>query len=197
VYVFIRRARTFIQHSRINTQHTFFPFQGRLKSACTALHSLSHTHAHAERGRERGREAGRKRERKRERASERERESARARERERGREERENMHSFIQHSCTHTQHSSTHPHTPSILRVTRQDCQSICALAILPCDSRALHCKARAKRAPCNARRALERIGGGFTIPTGKSCPWPAKKPLLSNTIPDCRLGPPKNAPLV
>ena len=35
------------------------------------------------------------------------------------------MPTFIQHSCTRTQHSSTallHPHTPSILRVTWQDC---------------------------------------------------------------------------
>jgi hypothetical protein len=55
VHAFIERAHTFIQHSRMHKQHTFFPFQGRLKNACTALHA--HTHAHAGRGRERGREA--------------------------------------------------------------------------------------------------------------------------------------------
>ena len=81
VHAFIERAHTFIQHSRMHKQHTFFPFQGRLKNACTALHA--HTHAHAGRGRERGREA--------------------------------------------------HTHTPSILRVTPQDCQKhLCCAVSLP-----------------------------------------------------------------
>ena len=97
------------------------------------------------------------------------------------------MRTFIQHSCNQTQHSSTHPRTLSILRVARQDCKSICAVLE--------HCKADAERARARAH-ARERIGGGFTIPTGKSCPWPAKKPLLSNKFPDFRLGPPTNAPL-
>ena len=130
VHAFIERAHTFIQHSRMHKQHTFFPFQGRLKNACTALHA--HTHAQAGRGRERGREA--------------------------------------------------HTHTPSILRVTPQDCQSICAVL---CD-----CQTDAERA-----HAHERIEGGFTIPTGKSCPWPAKKPLFSK-VPDFRLGLTNNSPL-
>jgi len=48
VHAFIERARTFIQHSRMHTQHTFFPFQGRLKNACTALRA--HTQGEMNRG---------------------------------------------------------------------------------------------------------------------------------------------------
>ena len=48
VHAFIERAHTFIQHSRMHTQHTFFPFQGRLKNACTALR------AHPQGDRDRG-----------------------------------------------------------------------------------------------------------------------------------------------
>jgi hypothetical protein len=92
-----------------NTQHTFFPFQGRLKNACTALRA--HTHTHAGRGRERGREG--------------------------------------------------HTHTPSIVRVTPQDCQSICAVQG--------HCKADAERA-----HARERIGGGIS-------PFRRENPVLGH----------------
>ena len=126
----------------------------------------THTHAHAERGRERGREAGRKRgERGREEETERGREEER--ERKRGAGAHAYIHSALLqpnttliHTPTHTKHSASH--------MAGLPCQSICAVLG--------HCKADAERARARAH-ARERIGGGFTIPTGKSCPWPPKKP--------------------
>jgi hypothetical protein len=161
-------------HSALLHQHTtnLLSIPGEVEERLHGpAHShLSDTHAHAERGRERGKEAGRKRE--------------RGREEEREREEERSgstcIHSF---STLATKHSSTYPPTLSILRIARQDCQSICAVL--------RHCKARAEMA-----HAREKLGGGLTIRTGKSCPWPAKTPLLSNKFPDFRLGPPTNAPV-